>query len=147
MRNFFIVISLLLVLLTFSCGSDSTDTPILEPITFISPDSVFIEAMKGEEIVLNIQLTADEIIDTFIGAYSFDTIGNGYDISVMNADSIFLTENFIDSNNQQNYQGTFMVPDSIPGARMLMRDDLVRLIFYFETRNRSFEKQLRIQIK
>lgn len=144
-KSYFFVLGLLLILFTSflnSCKKEDEETPIYEPIHFITPDTNWFSATQGEVIPLEIRLTTDRPIDTFFANYNIDSLHQGFDY--LNDTSVnIISYSWSDSNNVQTYTGEFTVPSDTT----LEKGDVVRLWFRMQAEDLTYDKILRIDLK
>jgi len=104
----------ILILAVASCKKTSED-PILEPITIVSPDSTIVFVSKGKTQKIELKFTTDRPINYAQALYEIDTTGN-VNYSYTYPDTLFferLDSTGMTPNNKFDYVGGYTVPDSL----------------------------------
>jgi hypothetical protein len=127
-----------------ACKKTSTPDGIKEPITFMVPDTNWIEKKLSDSLPIKVQFTTDRPIDSIAIFANLDSLHYGFDPSADPKYLIVKKAFYPDTNNIQVYQSTL----SIPAAGSFGQGDVARLIFTMYARgNLSYSKVMRIDIK
>ncbi|NNC94949.1 MAG: hypothetical protein HKN92_05255 [Chitinophagales bacterium] len=128
-------------IILYSCNNGDVLGPvILEPITFIQPDSTTVSAFPGTTINIEAQLTTDRLIDSLVIRFHIDSLSQGFN---PDTDPLYVYENvkWPVEDNIQLYQGTYTVPANLNSF------DVVRLIFNLRAKERFYQKTLKINVQ
>ena len=136
-----ILFALLATLLIYSCGNDDDGGQIiLEPITFLQPDTTTVSATPGQAVALEVQLTTDRVIDSLSIEYHIDSLGQGFDPGI-DPTTTFANIKWAIPDNVQTYVGAYNVPT------ILNSSNTVRLIFSLRAKERFYQKTLTINVQ
>lgn len=141
MKYSIIALAILATIVIYSCNDDDGLGPvILEPITFLQPDTPTVWGLPGSMVDLETQLTTDRIIDSLTIKFHIDSLNQGYD---PDTDPLFNYQvvKWPVDNNIQTYLGNYTIPGDLQSF------DVVRLIFILRAKERVYRKTLKINVQ
>jgi hypothetical protein len=127
-----------------ACKKPTPSDGIKEPITFMIPDTNWIEKRMTDSIPIKVQFTTDRPIDSIAIYGNLDTLHYGFEPTVDPKFLIVSKAFYPDTNNIQVYEKTL----TIPAVGSFGQGDVERLLFTMYARgNLTYSKIMRVDIK